>query len=566
MRGANLLIQCLKDEKVEVVFGYPGGMVIPLFDAISRDGGLRFILPRHEQAGIHMADAYARVTGKPAVVFATSGPGATNLVTGIANAHLDSVPLVVFTGQVNVELIGNDAFQEVDFTGITRPISKHNYLVRDPETLPAIVREAFHIAGSGRPGPVVVDLPVNVCLSDIRTPPATEICLRGYKPTIAGNARQIDKAAKIINAAQRPLLLLGGGIVISKDAAPLVRDIVEKTKIPAVSTLMGLGVLPAAWGENLGMLGMHGTTAANLATTACDVLVAIGARFDDRATMKVAGFAPRAQIIHLDIDPTSVSKNVSVAIPIVGDAAHILRELSPRLTPQNLSAWRQQIAAWQARYPLTYARGGDAIKPQFVIEELSRQTTAGATVVTDVGQHQMWTAQYYQFNAPRSLITSGGLGTMGFGLPAGLGAQLAAPEKLTVVVTGDGGLQMNIQELATMRRLNLPVKILLLNNEYLGMVRQWQELFFAREYAFTDLADNPDFVAVAQAFGIAAWRCDRPENVASAVAQLLASPEPALLEVRIDRHENVLPMVPGGKALNEGLTAAGEWIADSENN
>ncbi|GHV19663.1 acetolactate synthase [Planctomycetales bacterium] len=559
MRGANLLIQCLKDEKVEVVFGYPGGMVIPLFDAISRDGGLRFILPRHEQAGIHMADAYARVTGRPAVVFATSGPGATNLVTGIANAHLDSVPLVVFTGQVNVELIGNDAFQEVDFTGITRPISKHNYLVRDPETLPAIVREAFHIAGSGRHGPVVIDLPVNVCLTDIRTPPATEICLRGYKPTITGNARQIDKAAKIINAAQRPLLLLGGGIVIS-DAATLVRDIVEKTKIPAVATLMGLGVLPAAWSENLGMLGMHGTTAANLATTACDVLVAIGARFDDRVTMKVAGFAPRAQIIHLDIDPTSVSKNVPVAIPIVGDAAHILRELSPRLTPQNLSAWQQQIAAWQAQYPLTYARDGDTIKPQFVLEELSRQTAAGATIVTDVGQHQMWTAQYYQFNAPRSLITSGGLGTMGFGLPAGLGAQLAAPEKLTVVVTGDGGLQMNIQELATMRRLNLPVKILLLNNEYLGMVRQWQELFFAREYAFTDLADNPDFVAVAQAFGIAAWRCDRPENVASAVAQLLASPEPALLDVRIDRHANVLPMVPGGKALNEGMTAAGEWL------
>ncbi|GHS92150.1 acetolactate synthase [Planctomycetales bacterium] len=559
MRGANLLIQCLKDEKVEVVFGYPGGMVIPLFDAIGRDGGLRFILPRHEQAGIHMADAYARVTGRPAVVFATSGPGATNLVTGIANAHLDSVPLVVFTGQVNVELIGNDAFQEVDFTGITRPISKHNYLVRDPETLPAIVREAFHIAGSGRHGPVVIDLPVNVCLTDIRTPPATEICLRGYKPTITGNARQIDKAAKIINAAQRPLLLLGGGIVIS-DAATLVRDIVEKTKIPAVATLMGLGVLPAAWSENLGMLGMHGTTTANLATTACDVLVAIGARFDDRVTMKVAGFAPRAQIIHLDIDPTSVSKNVPVAIPIVGDAAHILRELSPRLTPQNLSAWQQQIAAWQAQYPLTYARDGDTIKPQFVLEELSRQTAAGATIVTDVGQHQMWTAQYYQFNAPRSLITSGGLGTMGFGLPAGLGAQLAAPEKLTVVVTGDGGLQMNIQELATMRRLNLPVKILLLNNEYLGMVRQWQELFFAREYAFTDLADNPDFVAVAQAFGIAAWRCDRPENVASAVAQLLASPEPALLDVRIDRHANVLPMVPGGKALNEGMTAAGEWL------
>jgi acetolactate synthase-1/2/3 large subunit len=556
MLGAKMLINCLKQEKVELVFGYPGGVILPLFNEIAADGELRLILPRHEQGGIHMADAYARVTGKPAVMFATSGPGATNLVTGIANAFMDSAPLVVFTGQVRADLIGNDAFQEVDFTGITRSICKHNYLLRDAEDLPRVIREAFHIAATGRPGPVVIDLPANLVVADIKATPPAAVSLRGYKPTLFGNSRQIAKAAVMINAARRPLLLLGGGIVIS-NAAPRVRELVEKTKIPAVSTLMGLGVLPAHWDENLGMLGLHGAKFANLAVTECDALVAIGVRFDDRVTAKISGFVPRAQIAHLDIDPTSVSKNVPVAIPIVGDAARILDALLPRLAKPEITEWREQIEKWRREFPLYYAKGdGETVKPEAAIMELSRQTRArgGAIVATDVGQHQMWTALFYQFDEPRTLITSGGLGTMGFGLPAGIGAQLAAPEKLVIVITGDGGFQMNIQELATARRLNLPVKILLLNNGYLGMVRQMQAFSYGRRYAFTDLSDNPDFVAVARAFGIVAERCERASAVAAAIKNWLDTDGPALLEIRIDREENVLPIVPGGKALNKCLT------------
>jgi acetolactate synthase-1/2/3 large subunit len=549
MLGTKLFIEALVHEKVDTIFGYPGGKVIPLFDAIATDGRLRFILPRHEQGGAHAADGYARVSGKVGVVIATSGPGATNLITGIANAYLDSIPLVAFAGQVETELIGNDAFQEVDFTGITRSISKHNYLVKSAATLPRIIHEAFHIAATGRPGPVVVDLPLNVLLADIQAPVAPEIVLRGYKPTLAGNARQIERAANLINHAHRPVLLVGGGVITS-GAAEIVREIVATTRIPVVATLMGLGAVRGDDPNFLGMLGMHGTTPANLAITHCDVLIAAGARFDDRVTSKVAGFAPHAKIIHLDIDPTSVSKSVAVDTPIVGDVTVVLRELAPKLAPPDWEEWRRQITTWRHDFPLRYDAQG--MKPQFIIAELARQIGAApTTIVTDVGQHQMWTALFYAFNEPRSLVTSGGLGTMGFGLPAAIGAILAAPEKNTVLITGDGGLQMNIQELATVRRLNLPIKILVMNNGYLGMVRQWQELFFEKRYAYTDLSDNPDFVALAQAYGIPGARCEQREKVGAALAKILAEKGPALLDLRIDREENVLPMVPGGKAINE---------------
>lgn len=548
MKGTQIFVEALRREKVEVIFGYPGGVLIPLFHELVDAKDIRFILPRHEQGGAHAADGYARVTGKPGVVMATSGPGATNLVTGIANAYMDSIPLIAFTGQVRTYLIGNDAFQEVDTTGITRSITKHNYLVKNPEDLPIVIKEAFHIATTGRPGPVLVDLPVNVTTAEIATPIPDEVNLPGYKPRLDGNPRQIALAAETINKAERPVLYIGGGVIAS-GACEAVRLAAEKGNIPVTTTLMGKGAFPDTHPLSLNMLGMHGTVYANYAVTHCDVLIAVGARFDDRITGKISAFAPHAKVVHIDIDPTSVSKNIRVDVPVVGDARRVLEELIPRLETKPRTEWHNQIAQWKRDYPLQYRQSG--LKPQYVIETLYALTKDRKTIIcTEVGQHQMWTALFYKFTKPRTLVTSGGLGTMGFGLPAAIGAQIGRPDHLVIDVAGDGSIQMNIQELATVRNHNLPIKIIILNNRYLGMVRQWQELFFQAKYAFTDLSDNPDFVKVAQAYGLTAMRIETREEVEKTLAEALEIPGPVVVDVMIDRTENVFPMVPAGEAID----------------
>ncbi len=548
MKGTKLFVEALRNEKVDTVFGYPGGALLPLFDELVDAKDIHFILPRHEQAGAHMADGYARVTGKPGVVIATSGPGATNLVTGIANAHMDSIPMVAVTGQVKTNLIGNDAFQEVDFTGITRSISKHNYLVKNPEELPHVIREAFHIATTGRPGPVVIDLPVNVATADIKTPVQTEVDLPGYKPMLNGNPRQIEKAVELINAAERPVLYIGGGIIAS-DACEEVRKLAEKANIPVTMTLMGLGTFPADHPLALNMLGMHGTVYANYAVTNCDVLIAVGSRFDDRVTGKVDAFARGAKIIHVDIDPTSVSKNILVDVPVVGDAKNVLAALLPLVKKAPRKAWLEQIASWKREFPLRYESSG--LKPQYVIHKLWELTKSRKTIIaTEVGQHQMWTALFYNFMQPRTLVSSGGLGTMGFGLPAAIGAQIGKPDHLVVNIAGDGSIQMNIQELVTLRNHKLPVKVLILNNGYLGMVRQWQQLFYNNKHAFTDLSNNPDFVAVAEAFGVKGMRIESHAEVEPTLKAMIAHKGPVVVDVRVDREENVFPMVPAGEAID----------------
>ena len=548
MKGTKLFVEALRNEGVDTVFGYPGGALLPLFDELVEAKDINFILPRHEQAGAHMADGYARVTGKPGVVIATSGPGATNLVTGIANAHMDSIPLIAFTGQVKTHLIGNDAFQEVDFTGITRSISKHNYLVKNPEELPHIIREAFHIATTGRPGPVVIDLPVNVTTADIKTPVQKVVDLPGYRPKTDGNPRQIEKAAEMINAAKAPILYIGGGVIISAAEEPL-RKLAEKGDIPVTPTLMGLGAFPGTHPLCLGMLGMHGTGYANYAVTHCDLLIAVGSRFDDRVTGKIEAFAPNAKIIHIDIDPTSVSKNVPVDVPIVGDADNVLRALLPKVKKQARKEWQAQIAGWRKEFPLRY--DGKGLKPQYIIEKLYELTAKRKTVIaTEVGQHQMWTALFYKFDKPRTLVSSGGLGTMGFGLPAAIGAQFGRPDHLVVDIAGDGSIQMNIQEFITLRNHKLPVKILILNNGYLGMVRQWQQLFYDMKYAFTDLSDNPDFVSVAEAYGLKGMRITKHSEVEKVLKEMIAYKGPVVVDARVDRDENVYPMVPAGEAIS----------------
>ena len=548
MKGTKLFVEALRNEGVDTVFGYPGGALIPLFDELVEAKDINFILPRHEQAGAHGADGYARVTGRPGVVIATSGPGATNLITGIANAHMDSIPMVAFTGQVKTNLIGNDAFQEVDTTGITRSICKHNYLIKNPEELPHIIREAFHIATTGRPGPVVVDLPVNITTVDIKTPVQTTVDLPGYNPKLKGNPHQIDKAAQIINAAEAPLLYIGGGIIASK-AEDKVLELAEKGNIPVTSTLMGLGAFPDTHPLSLKMLGMHGTAYANYATSNCDVLIAVGSRFDDRVTGKLDEFATRAKIIHIDIDPTSVSKNVPVDIPIVGDANIILGELINAITQNDRKHWLEQINKWKTEHPLHYSNEG--LRPQYIIEKLYEMTADKETIIaTEVGQHQMWTALFYKFTKSRTLVTSGGLGTMGFGLPAAIGAQIGKPDHLVVNIAGDGSIQMNIQELVTLKNYKLPVKILILNNGYLGMVRQWQQLFFDRKYAFTDLNNNPDFVEIAKAYGIKGLRLEKREDTESILSEMISYPGPVLVDARVEREENVFPMVPAGEAIN----------------
>ena len=560
--GAQILLECLKREGVEVIFGYPGGAILPLLEEMSR-WDFKFVLVRHEQAAVHAADGYARASGKVGVCLVTSGPGATNTVTGIATAYMDSVPVVVFTGQVPVHLIGNDAFQEADIVGITRPCTKHNYLVTDVRDLSRIVREAFYIASSGRPGPVLVDLPKNILTAqtDFHYPERVEV--RGYKPTLEGHLPQIQRAAGLILKAKRPVIYAGGGVIISGASEELIR-LAELLDIPVTTTLMGLGGFPGTHPLFLGMLGMHGTYQANMAVTECDVLIAIGARFDDRVTGKVEEFSPRSKKIHIDIDPTSIKKNVYVDIPIVGDCKRVLRRLlevinssgvNPEEYRRRLSDWHCQIEKWRKQQEASnnYNRqGGNRIKPQYVVQKLYELTGGEAIVTTEVGQNQMWAAQYFKVNRPRTFLSSGGLGTMGYGFPAAIGAQVAFPDRLVIDIAGDGSIQMNIQELATAVQHNLPVKVAILNNGYLGMVRQWQQLFHSRIYYGTKLGDwNPDFVRLAEAYGAVGLRATRPEEVEPVIREALRIPRPVLMDFWVEEEENVYPMVPAGEPLTK---------------
>jgi len=552
--GAEILIDALLDQNVEHIFGLPGGAVITLYDKLY-DAPLKTILARHEQGAGHMADGYARATGKVGVCIATSGPGATNLVTAIATAYMDSIPMVAITGQVKTKLIGNDAFQEADVTGITRPATKHNYLVRDVSELGRVVREAFHIASTGRPGPVLIDLPADVAAAETDEVD-TELQLPGYKPTAGeGHTRQIRKAAEAINNARRPVLYVGGGVILS-GASEQVRGLAREANVPVTTTLMGLGSFPETDPLSLGMLGMHGTVYANYAVTHSDVLVAIGARFDDRITGKVDEFAPEAKIIHMDIDPASIGKNVAVDIPVVGDASKILTALNGYVEHRERIEWFQRIQQWKDEFPLTYNRDAGVVKPQAVVEAIDKVTNGKAIVATDVGQCQMWAAQYYRYTEPRTFLTSGGLGTMGYGLPAAIGAQFGCPDRTVFVVAGDGSLQMNIQEMATAVVNKLPIKIALLNNGYLGMVRQWQELFFDRRYSHTQLAEgNPNFVKLAEAFGARGICVDHPDQIEPAMEEAMSITDgPVLMDFRVDPEENVFPMVPAGQAIDRMIS------------
>ncbi|HBT46461.1 MAG TPA: biosynthetic-type acetolactate synthase large subunit [Peptococcaceae bacterium] len=551
LTGSQIIIKALQEEGVDTVFGYPGGAVLPLYDELY-GAKIRHILTRHEQGAVHAADGYARVSGRPGVCIATSGPGATNLITGITNAFMDSVPLVVLTGQVGVGMIGRDSFQEADITGITMPITKHNFLVRDVNELAGIMHEAFYIATTGRPGPVVVDIPKDITTQTAvveRYPPPLN--LRGYRVCREPHPLQILQAARSIARAERPLLFAGGGVITS-GAHEELKALAEKQDIPVIITMMGKGAFPEDHPLFVGMVGMHGTVAANYAVGECDLLIGIGVRFDDRVTGKLDKFASKARIIHIDIDAAEIGKNVPAHIPIVGDARLALRALLDNLPrPAVHPDWRARIRAWQEEHPLHYDRNC-GLKPQWVIEELHRLTGGEAIVSTDVGQHQMWAVQYYPVKRPRSFISSGGLGAMGFGVPAAMGAQLARPEATVVAITGDGSFQMNSQELATISFYRLPVKIILLDNGYLGMVRQWQEFFFDRRYSYSDLAaGNPDFVKLAEAYGVPAVRVTEVSQLTEALETALEHKGPFLVDVKVDREENVLPMVPPGAHLRE---------------
>lgn len=547
-QGSQIIVDILLEQGVDTVFGYLGGVVLPLFDKLY-DAPIRFIVPRHEQGGCHMADAYARATGKTGVVIATSGPGATNLITGIATAMLDSVPLVAITGQVRTDLIGNDAFQEVDTTGITRPITKHNVIVKDVNDLAQTLREAFFIASTGRPGPVLVDIPVDVAVALGNVPPASKMHLPGYKIKTRGNSRQITTAAQVINESKRPLLYVGGGVVAA-NATDELRKLVDKANLPVTMTLMGLGCVDQTTEKSLDMLGMHGSAYANFAVQECDLLIAVGARFDDRVTGKVKEFSPNAKILHIDIDPASISKNVNVDVPVVGDAKDILTDLLEQVEYSDRSEWFERLADLKKRYPIRYNASEDFIKPQSVIEELYRQTKGQAIIATGVGQHQMWTAQYYKFSRPRQLITSGGLGTMGFGLPAAIGAQIACPDQVVVDIDGDSSFNMTLTEISTAVMYNLPIKVIILNNGFMGMVRQWQELFYNRRYSYSSLL-NPDFAQVATSMGAAGISVTKKEQVASAIEQMLKETRPCIVDFRVEPEENVWPMVAAGKGLHE---------------
>ena len=552
--GARILIDALLREGVDTIFGIPGGVVIPIFDVLY-DSEIRVVLARHEQGAGHMADGYARAGGRVGVCLATSGPGATNLVTAIATANFDSVPMVALTGQVKTRLIGNDAFQEADITGITRTVTKHNYLVRDVADLGRIIHEAFHIAGTGRPGPVLVDLPLDVTMAEWDGELSDQMNLPGYRPNYEGNPRQVRFAAEAINEARQPVLYVGGGAVISACSGELL-ELAHKAQIPVTTTLLALGAYPASDPLWMGMLGMHGTPTANFGIMESDLIIAVGARFDDRITGRLDCFAPNAKIIHIDIDPSSISKNIRVDIPVVGDARRILKDLLPHVAQCDRSDWTSKIAAWREEHPMSYDREG--LNPQYVVEQICEATRGDAIITTEVGQNQMWAAQFYGFERPRRFLTSGGLGTMGYGMPAALGAQAAMPDAVVFDIAGDGSIQMNIQELSTAVEYKLPVNIAILNNGYLGMVRQWQELFWGKRYSSTHLAPgNPDFVKLAEAYGARGIRVTKPEDVRPALDDAIAHPGPVVLDFMVNPEENVFPMVPTGQALDKMIDTMG---------
>ena len=564
LKGTEIFLKVLEEEKVDIIFGYPGGAVLDLYDQLY-ESNLRHVLVRHEQGAVHAADGYARATGKVGVCLVTSGPGATNTVTGIATANMDSIPLVVFTGQVPTGLIGNDAFQECDITGITRPCTKHNFLVRNIEELASTIKEAFHIARSGRPGPVLVDLPKNVMAAQYDYDPAN-IKIRNqevaYKPVPKKMANVLD----MLNAAKKPLIMTGGGVILGKASDELTR-LARKYEIPVTGTLMGLGSFPGSDPLWLGMLGMHGTYYANMGVSHCDFMLAVGVRFDDRVTGSIETFAANAKIVQIDIDPSSINKNVTIDLPIIGDTKATLRDLVHFLEEHHYTQdadsraqWLREIAEWRERVPLRYCQNGEVIKPQCVIETLQKLTKGDALITTDVGQHQMWTAQFFHFDRPNTFISSGGLGTMGFGLPAAIGVKCAFPEKQVVAIAGDGSIQMNIQELATAAQYNIAVKVVLLNNEFLGMPRQWQEMFYNKRYSHTDMTHAPDFVKLAEAYGVIGLRATKPAEVETVLEQGLAADKPVLMDFRISRDECVYPMVHPGGSINQMTLGSREMI------
>jgi acetolactate synthase I/II/III large subunit len=555
MRAVDAVMECLKAEGVEVVFGLPGGANLPTYDAFV-NGGLRHILVRHEAGGGHAAEGYAKATGKVGVAFATSGPGATNLITPICDAMMDSVPVVFITGQVRTELLGTDGFQEADTIGITMPVVKHSFMIQRPQEIPRAIHEAFHIARSGRPGPVLVDIPQDLSRAEIEYEPVTDLRLPGYQPRVEGNQKQIRQAAKALAAAQRPVIYAGGGVV-NAEAAEELTEFATSDRFPVTCTLMGLGAFPAPHAQWLGMLGMHGTRAANYAMDEADLICAVGARFDDRITGKLSEFAPRAKFIHIDVDPAEISKNVPAHIPIVGDAKHVLAKLlieyrAIGADTERLTAWWARIEGWREKYPLAYEDSSDnEIKPQYMIQALHEATGGDAIVTSDVGQHQMWAAQYYDFPKPRRWINSGGLGTMGFGLPAAMGAAVACPDRLVCCIAGDGSVQMNAQELATCAQEQIPIKVFIMNNGYLGMVRQWQELFWDGKYSHVETGEFPDFVKLAEAYGATGMRFEDKTTLVADMKRAIETPGPVLVDVRVTREENTYPMIPAGQAARE---------------
>jgi acetolactate synthase-1/2/3 large subunit len=548
-------MECLKAEGVEVAFGLPGGANLPTYDAIV-DGGIRHILVRHEAGGGHAAQGYAKATGKVGVAFATSGPGATNLVTPICDAMMDSVPVVFITGQVRTELLGTDGFQEADTIGITMPVVKHSVMIQSPQEIPRAIHEAFHVARTGRPGPVLVDIPMDLSRAEIEYEPVTDVHLPGYQPRVEGNQKQIRQAAKALASSQRPVIYAGGGVV-NANASQELTEFVLSDRFPITCTLMGLGAFGAPHPQWLGMLGMHGTRAANYAMDEADLICAVGARFDDRITGKLSEFAPRAKFIHIDVDPAEISKNVPAHIPIVGDAKHVLAKLlieyrAIGADPARCDAWWSRIEGWRSKYPLGYEDSADAeIKPQYMIQALYEATGGEAIITSDVGQHQMWTAQYYDFPKPRRWINSGGLGTMGFGLPAAMGAAVGCPDRLVCCVAGDGSVQMNAQELATCAQNNIPIKVFIMNNGYLGMVRQWQELFWDGRYSHVDMGRFPDFVKLAEAYGATGMRFEDKRTLVEDFKRAIATEGPVLVDVRVTREENTYPMIPAGQPARE---------------
>ena len=559
LTGAQILLESLKKEDVDVLFGYPGGAVIDIYDELPRHPELKHVLVRHEQGAVHAADGYARASGKVGCCLVTSGPGATNTVTGIATAYCDSIPLVVFTGQVPTQLIGNDAFQEVDIVGITRPCTKHNFLVKDVRNLAKTIRQAFYLARSGRPGPVLVDLPKDIMQARTEFVWPEDIFMRSYNPTYKPNLNQLRRTAEELAKARKPIILAGGGVIMA-NASEVLCELAHELDIPVATTLMGLGAFPANGDLWLGMVGMHGTYAANMSINHADLLVCVGARFDDRVTGRLQDFASHARIVHIDIDPTSIRKNVEVDVPVVGDCRQalegILEICRAKMADTDWSGmhadWLQTVHEWKANHPLAYNKNVH-IKPQQVIETMYSITKGDAIIATEVGQNQMWAAQFYTFTKPRTLLTSGGLGTMGYGFPAAIGAQFAFPDKLVINVAGDGSIQMNIQELATVVQNKIPVKVVILNNGHLGMVRQWQELFYNRNYSHTNMEAQPDFVKLAEAYGAEGYRISKPEELEDVLRKALTSPNPAFIDVMVEREENVYPMVPAGAALDEML-------------